>query len=269
MTTKKEHDIDVRTNPNHDCRPLFRDRAIEMYTPKRSEFTRTSLEVCKKHLMELSGDENTYVRAAVAVNKITPTKVLTRLSYDTTNMVAAFTAENASTSPKDLERLAKDKRVSVVRAVAENINTPLPTLEKLSKRKNRYVLFSVARNPKATRDMLIHIAKTTPYAHAAVSSHDAVPFEALLYIEPNSRIFGSLLPHLAETDFMTVADVMRFLEYDHVQRFHLEADLLRNPALTAESLAAFVDPDDAELLDIPVTWLIAMARLKQAEMVAA
>ena len=96
-------------------------------------------------LIELSRDNDYYVRYVVARNINTPIAVLIELSKDN-NFVKCAVAENINTPIAVLIELSKDDDHDVRRAVARNINTPIIVLIELSKDNNYGVKGAVGRN---------------------------------------------------------------------------------------------------------------------------
>ena len=121
---------------------------------KELEKSETIIEL----LCNLSDSQSMEARWAVAKNPHTPLFILEKLSGDSVNLVRALVATNQNTSTKILDRFFSDEKI-VRDGLSGNQNTSLKLLNVLIGDNDKMVRLRVAENPSSTKEILEKLSK--------------------------------------------------------------------------------------------------------------
>ena len=168
-------------------------------------------------LERLAGDEDSWVRLAVAQNPATPValreQLLERLVGDADSSVRSAVAAHPATPVALLERLAGDADWKVRLAVAEHPATPVTLREQLLERlagdADSWVRRAVAEHPATPLALLERLAgdKKNSWVRRAVAEHPATPLatlECLLHDE-NGDVRRAACKSLSKREFASAA----------------------------------------------------------------
>ena len=155
------------------------------------EFIASNINTPINVLMDLSQDENIWVRLKVAEQINTPISVLIELSKDEEYHIRSMVAANSNTSEDVLEYISKDTNKYVRCQVAKHPSTPISILIELSKDEYSSVRCGVLINPNTPLYLVKRIFKDKKFNREEY-------FENIIYINEEKGVNPKFLEFLSK-----------------------------------------------------------------------